>query len=332
MGRSLLAFSGWARRLKEAAIWRVRAEQDAAVEKDAKFRKWIGEAPNGAAWDTVGHLWEVLDHHRDAPELLVLRKSARSRAHFPFSFVRKPIWRYATGATALAFVIAVSVIRISPAPKPVNYSTAVGQRQIVALADGSCITLDSSSSITVTQLSGKVRNLVLNRGRAHFEVAHDPSRPFRVSVGNRMVIAVGTAFNIERLEAKILVTLTQGRVNVESEGTTGSAPNNTVRLTSGQELVLSQAGAPAIRQIDPLAANAWERGQIVLNDEPLDEVAERLNRYLTTPLLVDPAIAKMRISGVFNVGKLNSFVGALTSYFPIQSRTENGHILLEKRA
>ena len=332
MGRSLLVISGWARRLKEASIWRVRAEQDVAVEKDAKFRKWIGEASNRTAWDTVGHLWKVLDHHRDAPELSVLRTKAWSRAHSPFSLVRKPIWRYATGATALAFAIAVSAMWFFPTPKPVTYSTAVGQRQIVPLADGSRIALDSSSSVTITQLSGKVRNMVLNRGRAHFDVAHDPSRPFRVSVGNRVVIAVGTAFNIEKLEAKILVTLTQGRVNVESEGTAGSAPNNAVLLNPGQELVLSQAGPQAIRQIDPLAANAWERGQIVLNDEPLDEAAEQLNRYLTTPLLVDPAIAKMKISGVFNVGKLNSFVGAITSYFPIQSRTENGHILLEKRA
>lgn len=331
MGRSLLAMGGWARRLKKAATWHLRVEQNVAVKTSAKFRQWIGEASNRAAWDGVARLWEVLDHYQDAPELSALRTRAWNRARSQPSFVRKPIWRYAACATALALAVIVSAIRFFPASEPVTYSTEVGQRQTVALADGSRIILDSSSSVTVIQLSGKARTLVLNKGRAHFDVAHDPSRPFRVRVGNQMVTAVGTTFDVERLAAKILITLIHGRVNVKSVATAGSESNKAFLLTPGQELIVNQAGTPIITQIDPRAANAWERGQIVLNNEPLDEVAEQINRYLTTPILVDPAIAKLRISGVFSIDKINSFVGAVTSYFPVQSRVENGHILLERR-
>jgi transmembrane sensor len=333
MGRRFPAISGWTRRLKKAAIWRLRAEENANLGNEPQFRDWLGQPSNKAAWESVGRLWDALDHHREAPELSHLRAGAWRRAHSASLFRRSRLWYYGLSAAVGAVLVIIPLaIRFFPASKSVTYATEVGQRRTLALADGSRIVLDSSSSVSVVQLTGKARTLVLNKGRAHFDVAHDPSRPFRVTVGNRMVIAVGTAFNIERLDAKILVTLTQGRVKVESEEGDESSPDKTFLLTPGQELVFAPAAAPAIAQIDSRAANAWEQGQIVLNDEPLDEAAEQLNRYLATPLLVDPAIAKMRISGVFNVGKLNSFVGAITTYFPVQSRVEKGHILLEKRA
>ena len=312
-------------------IWRQRVERNSAVKNDEQFRKWLGETFNKAAWETVGRLWEVFDHHRDTPEFLNLRAGAWKRAHAAPSPRRTRVLYYALGAVSLAIIIAPAVMRFFPTAKPITYSTEVGQRRTITLADGSHIALDSLSSVTVSQMSARARNLVLNKGRAHFDVAHDSSRPFRVRVGKQLVVAVGTAFNVERLEAKIFVTLTQGRVKVESGRTVDSAPDKAFVLNPGQELVVNQAGAAAVTQIDLRAANAWEHGQIVLNNEPLADVAEQLNRYLPRPILVDPAIANMRINGVLNVGQLNSFVGALTSYFPIQSRPQNGHILLEKR-
>ena len=331
MHKPFLPIDRWTQRLKKASVWRMQAERDSAIEQGTKFRRWIEETSNRAAWNTVGHLWDVLERHRDAPELSALREKALHRARPRPSFVRRPIWHYAAGAAALALIIAVSLTRVMPASKPVTYSTAVGKRQTVVLADGSRITLDSASAVTVTQFSSNTRSLVLNKGRAHFDVAHDPTRPFRVRIGDRTVTAIGTAFNVESLGSKILVTLTQGRVKVESD-TADWEHDKAILLTPGEELVGRPAGATEITQIDPRIANAWQHGQIVLNDEPLNDVAEQLNRYLATPLWVDPAIAKLRISGVFNVGKIDSFVGAITSYFPVEAKSEGGHILLEQRS
>jgi transmembrane sensor len=183
----------------------------------------------------------------------------------------------------------------------------------------------------VLQFSRHTRALELTRGRAHFDVAHDPARPFSVKVGNETVLDIGTAFNVERLHSKVLITLMQGRVAVQSNPTETVADSKTFLLTPGQELVVNRAGRSAITQANLQAANAWEHGQIVFTAEPLGEAAERLNRYLSTPLKVDPEIAKTKINGVFTVSKLDAFVGAVTSYFPIQSKRENGFIVLEKR-
>jgi transmembrane sensor len=58
-----------------------------------------------------------------------------------------------------------------------------------------------------------------------------------------------------------------------------------------------------------------------------------VNRYTGRPVIVDPAIASIRISGVFNAGDIGSFVSAVTSYFPVQaSTTGNNSILLQPRS
>jgi ferric-dicitrate binding protein FerR (iron transport regulator) len=45
--------------------------------------------------------------------------------------------------------------------------------------------------------------------------------------------------------------------------------------------------------------------------------------------MVDPAVAAIRVSGVFNAGDVKSFVSAVTSYLPVQAAgdTDNSAIL-----
>lgn len=331
MSRAIFARGGWIRRLKEAALWHVRLEGDATAKDSTEFRSWLSDVHNCAAWNRVADLLHLLDYHREAPEVLELRTAAWRRAHSASSRPT-PLWLYATGGVAAVIFVAIGTIQYWPTEKPVVYTTGLGQSRAVALPDGSRVTLDSSSSVTVLQFSHKTRALELTKGRAHFDVVHDAERPFSVSVGSERVVDVGTAFNVEKLNAKVFVTLTQGRVEVESDPTESQNDSKTFMLAPGQELVVTHAGHSRIRQVDLQEANAWEHGQIVFNAEPLGEAAERLNRYLAVPLKIDPAIAKTRISGVFSVRKLDAFVGAVTSYFPIQSREEHGHILLERRA
>lgn len=57
------------------------------------------------------------------------------------------------------------------------------------------------------------RRVALQRGEAHFEVHHDPARPFVVQAGGSSIEAVGTAFNVYlRDESKLEVLVTEGRV------------------------------------------------------------------------------------------------------------------------
>jgi transmembrane sensor len=84
---------------------------------------------------------------------------------------------------------------------------------------------------------------------------------------------------------------------------------------------------------DLQVARAWEAGRLLFRDEPLGDAVARVNRYTSHPVEIDPSIASIRVSGVFNAGDVSSFVSAVTSYFPVQAVTTNTNsILLQPRS
>jgi transmembrane sensor len=198
--------------------------------------------------------------------------------------------------------------------RPDDYQTAAGERRVVTLADGSKLSLDASSEVTV-QYRKHERALHLLRGQARFDVAHDKSRPFSVVAGNQRVIATGTAFNIDMAGPRVFVTLIEGHVVVVNEDNAGRW-----ELRAGQELTATPSLPPLIATANTAKVTAWTIGQIVFDDEPLSSVVERVNRYSNTPILIaDPAVAQMRISGVFNAGDAPGFVEIVTHYLPVKA-------------
>lgn len=325
------------RRLEEAAAWRLRLQRDPAVEFSADYIVWRADLDNEAAMDAVGKGWNAVGALSTSPELLAMRQQALSRVRKAgASPARRFRWLRAAAAVVLVAGFGAGLAQFI-ALQPVAYATEIGQRRVVGLPDGSQISMDSDSRITVdyTQTG---RALVLERGRARFDVAHDTSRPFTVTAGTETVVAVGTSFNVEKLGPTVLVTLIQGQVVVKDEQGQPSArsaakPRPSVSLTPGQQLVAGpQAAQPAVSTADLQVADAWQAGHLVFRDEPLDAVVARVNRYTEHPVTLDPAVAGIRISGVFNAGDVGSFVSALTSYVPVQASTNaRGGILLQPR-
>jgi transmembrane sensor len=174
------------------------------------------------------------------------------------------------------------------------------------------------------------RSITLDRGRSRFDVAHDTGRPFTVNAGPRTVVAVGTSFDVERLQSTVLITLIQGQVVIKGAEPELTIP--TISLNAGEQLVVSGDVQPRIVAADLQVARAWEAGRLLFRDEPLGDAVARVNRYTTHAIQVDPSIASIRISGVFNAGDIGSFVSAVTSYFSVQaSTTGDNSILLQPR-
>src|SRR5690606_8124329 len=159
---------------------------------------------------------------------------------------------------------------------------------------GSRVSLDASSRVTVAY-SGDKRALVLERGRAKFDVAKDPLRPFTVNAGQRTVVATGTAFSVELLRDQMRVLLYEGHVAVLAD-TPGKEPSpvriggrggKEAQLNPGQELVANlSTGAASIVAADTAKSLSWEGGRLTFIDEPLARAVERMNRYADTPMVV----------------------------------------------
>ena len=325
-------------RLEEAARWRSKLTSDPSVGNSAEFRQWCADPCNSKAREAVEKASFAIASVHATPEVLELRRQAVARLHEAGS-QRRNRRRRVVGAAAAALVIGVGVaaLYISQGWLTTSiYKTDIGERRIVALPDGSRISMDSATTIQVTY-EKTARSITLERGRSRFDVAHDPNRPFTVTAGPKTVVAVGTSFDVERLQSSVLITLIQGQVVIKSAAELTTPANRLaeqpISLKPGEELVVSTNVQPAVVTADPQVARAWESGRLFFRDEALGDAVARVNRYTDHPISIDPSIASIRVSGVFNAGDVSSFVSAVTSYFPVQAvTTETNNIRLQPRS
>jgi len=219
-----------------------------------------------------------------------------------------------------------------------DYHTVHGEQRIVPLADGSVLHINSDSSVRVAYTKDR-RDIVMKYGQALFKVAEDPSRPFRVRVGNTRVVAVGTEFDVHRAGDAVVITVVQGSVAVTKVATTasndsGSARNpQSLQLGAGQQARVAEESMSippqivAVRAVDVRPAVAWVEQKIMFEQETLQNVATEFNRYGSTQLIVEDAqIAKLRISGFFNAYDLESFVLYLESLRGLQVQRDPDRI------
>lgn len=331
-------------RLAQAAAWRIRFS-DSDDAPDGEFERWLAEDPgNRAVWRAVQSPWEILGEHAASAGVIRLRRGALAHAHDALrehAQHTRRTRRFLGFAAAASILVCMLALLGWLAHRPDVYRTGFGERRVVTLADGSQITLDSRSEVTV-RYTADARALTLVRGQARFDVAHDIERPFTVTAADRKVVATGTEFDVDLPERELLVTLIRGHVVVlpsraaprpylaaapRSEPVAREPdprfPRNWSRivLNPGEQLVMARGAAPHVVRVDLVRVTAWERGEIDFSDEPLARVVAQIDRYSAHRIVLgDPTIASLRISGVFRTGDVDAFVGTLTSYLPIEAQ------------
>jgi transmembrane sensor len=327
--RKFFSFSTGFGRLTAAVRWVCRVEDDARLKESSELRTWLGKNRNRQAYNRVRQTWRILDDFKSAPELLALRRQALERAQLGGPERRQSlnlVWIGAATATLLAG--AVVVVFLSTMAAPTVYSTGIGERRAVVLNDNSRIWLDAATVVVVQRYSAHSRQLLLKKGRARFDVAPDKARPFSVTSGSQTTVAVGTSFDVERLNGKILVTVRQGHVLVKNaaNGLKAHAP---IPLSPNQRLIARGDGQIAVTSIDDETRDAWQQGKIIFDDQSLGDVAARFNRYRPDPIRVDSTIASIRISGVFNARDSSSFINVIANNFPVRAQlAANGEVVL----
>ncbi len=192
------------RRLEEAAAWRLRLLRDPACEFSSDYIAWSADIDNEAAMAAIEKGWSTVGALSTSPELLSMRQQALSRLRKTGTPpARRFGWGRAAAAGLVLALLGAGLYRVALL-QPDSYRTEIGERRVVALADGSQISMDSDTKILV-DYSKTERALRLARGRARFDVAHDTSRPFTVTAGAETVVAVGTSFDVEKLGSTVLV-------------------------------------------------------------------------------------------------------------------------------
>lgn len=237
------------------------------------------------------------------------------------------------------------------APAPTMSASArllLPQRQ--TLPDGSRIERPAGAELTV-DIGERLRRVVLQRGEAHFEVAHDPARPFVVEVAGVEIRAVGTAFAVQ-LGRKVHVLVTEGRVAVEKPRRTDAPPSGEpavpvaaktsstiAHVSAGHELEFEPSAEPLLRQPVALPAGeiaerlAWRHPRVEFSRTPLREALAVVNRENRVQfVIVDPSLASIPLSGLIRIDDPETLQHLLKSGFGIEAERVGDEIRLKARA
>lgn len=96
-----------------------------------------------------------------------------------------------------------------------RYVTRHGEKRDIALPDGSRVTLDGDTRLTI-EYSLPYRDVTLEAGEARFAVAYDPDWPFNVHAGKREFQALGSHFDMHVVSPDVVdLTVTAGSVKVQ---------------------------------------------------------------------------------------------------------------------
>src|SRR6185369_13922867 len=232
------------------------------------------------------------------------RRWARTRARVDSlrGIVFGPAGAIAAACVTAYIVFGLPGVAINRVAKNV-IETGIEETRVVALEDGSRIVLDRRSRLRIA-FTAADRDVELLDGQAHFEVAKDAHRPFRVRTVSAEVVAVGTMFDVATVPTRTTVTLIEGRVNVRTLSGTAQMEPKVEALVPGQQLGIASDGQFLDKRVVKIEnVTAWQRGTIILDDMPLPEALAAMNRYSVMQIVIPgPALQSRRVSGVFRIG------------------------------
>lgn len=316
-----------------AALFAARRAEGLTESEQAMFSDWLAASPAHAeAFALAERGWAAFDGAEGDEILAAMRAHAlapRRRA-----WTR---WSKLAVAAALLLIVGVTSVLLRPSLLPrsgppvaqeiawTRYEAPPTQLRTVKLADGSTMMLDAGSAAE-TRLTTDRRSIRLLRGRGLFEVSHDAARPFAVMADQRRVVALGTRFEVDLGGAMLKVTLLRGKVAVEPMGSDAQ----TVMLAPGQQFA-ERDGTGMMRTVtdqDP----AWIRGMIDLDDVPLGQAVEQINRYSTEHIVLgDASVEVLRVSGQFRAGDAQRFAATVADLHGLRVSRRGNEIALDRK-
>ncbi len=306
----------------EAAAWIARLQsadaQDPLLARG--LQRWLDEdTRHREAFDRATQLWDMIA----GADLVRASKAVPSRR------IR---WPRPLIPVLASLLLAALVVLGKPYLFPQRFETAIGEQRTVQLSDGSEITLNTSTAIEV-RYGWRERDLRLLHGEALFRVAHDPERVFRVHHTGGYVDALGTVFLVYDEPSRSAVTLIEGSVAVSSELTAGGGKDRPIILKPGERLVTDRSRGAVIDRPSVASVTAWQRRQLLFDDVSLQDAVYEVNRYATqVRVLVDPDVARLRLSGVFSSHDPRDFASAIATLHGLSIEEKDKNIYLRRRA
>lgn len=324
----------------EAVVWFTRLNSgDATQEECRQFEAWHARSPfHAQEYSRISALWNDFDGLKEwADNELgqgqVKEQEVNASYSYPPSNRVNMNGRSRWGSSRTASLLAVLFVMLNISiwlPDALmrfssDYQTGTGQQKSITLADGSLVTMDTGTALSV-DYSMHQRKLILHQGRAYFTVASDKQRPFVIDTEGGKIQALGTEFEVYQTPQGVAVTVFESTVQV-------TLGDQVEVLVPGQQLHYSIAkGVSKPKIVDLLEAKAWQRGKLVFTDRPLGEVIEEINRYRQgVVVIIDESLRDFPVSGVFDLNEPDAILQALAEVLPARQYSLTPYLILLDR-
>ena len=334
----------------EASRWIAKLDKGLTADQTDTLKVWmLTDSKNKSELLAMAQMWDKMDALSRLSEVFPhsVQKSTSITPH------HKHWLAVSSSVVVVAFIAFMALVGITKidhrshdpalAAETTSYETAIGGLSKVELWDGSQITLNTNSRVEVN-FNERQRVVKLERGEIHIDVAHDPSRPLSVLVGDRIVQTVGTAFSVKIDDSqRVEVIVTDGRVKVgihakptaelsrSSEKLSGGITGASLLVARGERVVLDESSA-ALEVLEPEEIEvqlSWRDGNLVFRGESLAAATAEVGRYAPVEFVfVDEDLQKIRVAGFFKAGDVIGFLATLNANFDIAHERVAGQKLL----
>lgn len=172
-------------------------------------------------------------------------------------------------------------------------TTQRGKQSQAVLPDGTRIWLNAASTLRYPpEFTGKERVVELD-GECYFEVAKNPSRPFKVTVKDGVQIMVlGTHFNVHAyLDEPIKATLLEGSIQMQT-------PGDSAILKPGQQGYIKNSGGLGITDdVDTEEAIAWKNGLFQFSKADIVTVMRQIEKWYDVEVVFEGKIPEKQFVG-----------------------------------
>jgi len=307
----------------QAAIWIGRQDHKSWSASDQKeLDAWLEQSlVNSIAYWRINAAWKRTER------LAALRPTVKGPVAAPDLVRLRALAKRTAAVTAVAALIGGGTLYLRQ-PAERTYATPVGGREILTLADGSQIELNTDTVLRISGGAGQ-RKVTLDQGEAYFQIKHDSAHPFVVSVGSRRVVDIGTKFSIRKSAQDFEVALTEGSARIESSGL---RQERSITLKPG-DVVIATGASLSVKKTSLRALEnrlGWRRGVLIFSSTTLGDAAAQFNRYARTKLIVSGPAAQLKIDGTFVANDVAGFAAVSRHILHLKTHQNEDEIVISR--
>lgn len=291
---------------RQAVAWALKlADDELSVEDRQAFDGWLSADPLhvkelNTAQELLGETRRAVNRDPETAKELIRGRRSTSV--------------YSVAIIAAALLSAGAFFALDgPLYLRADVVSATNEMPVVLLEDGSRLYLNADSAFSQDFKPG-VREIVLLKGEAYFDVAKDPTRPFIVRAAGGTVRVLGTEFDVNIVDGAAEVSVAKN--SVEVIGKAGDA----AMLEPGMRVAYNTVGELGpVERISDHAIGGWRSGRLIFENRSLPTVVDEISRYLPGKIVIAKnALRSRRITGTFDLSDPQQAIESFARAFNLE--------------